>query len=539
MQVTETLAEGLKREIKITVPADDLKARMNERLADAKDKVRINGFRPGKVPMSHLKKLYGKSVMAEIVNETLQEKPQAVIAERGERAAGQPKIDMTEDEGEANKVLNGEIDFEFTVSYEILPKFELQPTDGLKVERPVVEISDEEVEEQVKAVAENAREYETKNGKAADGDRVTIDYVGKIDGEAFDGGTDTDSQLVIGSNRFIPGFEEQLVGVKAEDEKQVKVTFPEDYPAEHLAGKEAVFDVTVKEVASAGELEINDALAEKLGLESADRLRELVREQIVGQYNQFTRQKVKRQILDQLDEQYSFEAPQSLVDAEFENIWRQVQADLERSGKTFEDEDTTEEEARGEYRKLAERRVRLGLVLSEIGENAGVQVSDEEMQRALYDQMRQYPGQEQEILKFFRETPGAQASLRAPIFEEKVVDHLLESIDVKDVTVSKEELMADDEDEVAEATKKAEKKPAAKKAPAKKAAPKKAAANTEDDSASEEAEKPAAKKAPAKKAAPKKTAATKADADGDAKAAPKKKAPVKKAAPKKADDSAE
>lgn len=535
MQVTETLAEGLKREIKITVPADDLKARMNERLADAKDKVRINGFRPGKVPMSHLKKLYGKSVMAEIVNETLQEKPQAVIAERGERAAGQPKIDMTEDEGEANKVLNGEIDFEFTVSYEILPKFELQPTDGLKVERPVVDISDEEVEEQVKAVAENAREYETKKGKAANGDRVTIDYVGKIDGEAFEGGADTDSQLVLGSNRFIPGFEEQLVGVKAEDEKQVKVTFPEDYPAEHLAGKEAVFDVTVKEVASAGELEINDALAEKLGLESADRLRELVREQIVGQYNQFTRQKVKRQILDQLDEQYSFEAPQSLVDAEFENIWRQVQADLERSGKTFEDEDTTEEEARGEYRKLAERRVRLGLVLSEIGEKAGVQVSDEEMQRALYDQMRQYPGQEQEILKFFRETPGAQASLRAPIFEEKVVDHLLEGIDVKDVTVSKEELLADDDDEVAAATKKAEKKPAAKK----KAAPKKAAAKAEDDAASEEAEKPAAKKAPAKKAAPKKAAAAKADADGDEKPAPKKKAPAKKAAPKKADDSAE
>eukprot|EP01013_Petalomonas_cantuscygni_P011780 TRINITY_DN2538_c0_g5_i1.p1 TRINITY_DN2538_c0_g5~~TRINITY_DN2538_c0_g5_i1.p1 ORF type:complete len:536 (+),score=195.51 TRINITY_DN2538_c0_g5_i1:689-2296(+) len=533
MQVTETLAEGLKREIKITVPADDLKARMNERLADAKDKVRINGFRPGKVPMSHLKKLYGKSVMAEIVNETLQEKPQAVIAERGERAAGQPKVDMTEDEGEANKVLNGEIDFEFTVSYEILPKFELQPTDGLKVERPVVEISDDEVEEQVKAVAENAREYETKKGKAADGDRVTIDYVGKIDGEAFEGGTDTDSQLTLGSNRFIPGFEEQLVGAKADDEKQVKVTFPEDYPAEHLAGKEAVFDVTVKEVASAGELEINDALAEKLGLESADRLRELVREQIVGQYNQFTRQKVKRQILDQLDEQYSFEAPQSLVDAEFENIWRQVQADLERSGKTFEDEDTTEEEARGEYRKLAERRVRLGLVLSEIGEKAGVQVSDEEMQRALYDQMRQYPGQEQEILKFFRETPGAQASLRAPIFEEKVVDHLLEGIDVKDVTVSKEELMADDDDELA-IDKKDEKKPAAKK----KAAPKKAAAKAEDDTAAEEAEKPAAKKAPAKKAAPKKTAA-KADADGDEKPAPRKKAPAKKAAPKKADDSAE
>ncbi|WP_176083221.1 trigger factor [Martelella sp. HB161492] len=500
MQVTETLAEGLKREIKVVVPADDLKARMNERLAEAKDKVRINGFRPGKVPVAHLKKLYGKSIMAELVNELLNQKPQEVISERGERAAGQPKIDMTEDEAEAEKVLAGEADFEFTVAYEVLPSFEVQSTEGFKVTRQVVEISEEEVEEQVKAVAESARSYETKDGAAEDGDRVTMDYVGKIDGEAFEGGTDSDSQLVLGSNRFIPGFEEQLVGAKAGDEKQVKVTFPEEYPAAHLAGKEATFDVTVKDVASAGELEINDELAEKLGLESAERLREIVREQIQGQYTQFTRQKVKRQLLDLLDGQYSFEAPASLVEAEFENIWRQVNTDLEQSGKTFEDEDTTEEEARAEYRKLAERRVRLGLVLSEIGEKAGVEVKDEELQRALYDQMRQYPGQEQEILKFFRETPGAAASLRAPIFEEKVVDHLLESIEVTDVVVSKEELMADDEDEASDA--KTEEKPAAKKkAPAKKKAAPKAEAEAEEAPAAEAAEKkPAAKKkAPAKK----------------------------------------
>ncbi|MCB1383762.1 MAG: trigger factor [Notoacmeibacter sp.] len=465
MQVTETLNEGLKREIKVVVPAADMESRLKDRLADASSKARINGFRPGKVPAAHLRKMYGKSMMAEIVNEILSESSRSILAERGEKAAMQPEIDMTEDEAEANKILEGGADFEFSIAYEVIPSFEIQDVSSIAVTRQVVQIADEEVEEQVRQIADSARSYETKKGKAAKGDRVTIDYVGKLDGVAFDGGTDSDANLVLGSNRFIPGFEEQLEGVKAGDVKTITVTFPAEYQAAHLAGKDATFDITVKDVAAPGELEINDELAQKLGLESADRLRQIVREQIEGQFGNATRQKVKRQILDALDETYKFEAPSKLVEAEFRNIWHTVSADLERAGKTFADEDTTEEEAREEYQKLAERRVRLGLVLSQIGETAGVSVGEEEIQRAVYEQIRQFPGQEQQIYDYFRNNPEAINAIRAPLFEEKVVDHLLTQISVTDQPVSKEELLADDEDEGDKA---------AKKAPAKKkAAPKK------------------------------------------------------------------
>ncbi|WP_422370220.1 trigger factor [Hoeflea sp.] len=473
MQVTETLAEGLKRELKIVVPAKDMEAQLNEKLAEAKGKMQIKGFRPGKVPISHIKKVYGRSMMAQMVNEMIQEKPTSILSERGEKAATQPEIAMTEDEKEAEDILTGKADFEFTMAYEIIPEFDVADMSGFKVVREVVEVPDEEVEEQVLRVAENSRSYEAKDGKAADGDKVTIDYLGKVDGEPFEGGADQDAELVIGSNRFIPGFEEQLVGVKAGDEKVITVSFPEDYQAAHLAGKEATFDITVKAVVAPGALEINDEVAKSLGVESADKLREIVKSQIESQYGQVTRQKLKRQILDQLDEAHKFDSPSKLVDAEFENIWRQINQELSDNGKTFEDEDTTEEAAREEYRKLAERRVRLGLVLSKVGESANIQVSDEELQRSLFEQVRKFPGQEQEIYEYFQKTPGAVASLRAPIFEEKTIDHLMTVVDVTDKTVTKEELMADDEAE-------AEEKPAPKKkAPAKKKAAKK------DDTAAE------------------------------------------------------
>lgn len=480
MQVIETLADGLKRELKVVIPAKDMEAQMNERLADAKNKVRINGFRPGKVPVAHLKKMYGKSIMADLVNEIVRDKPQEILSGRGEKSATQPEVAMTEDEAEADKILDAKADFEFTLAYEVIPAIELKDNSGIAVTREVVEIGDEEVNEQILRIAESARTYEAKDGAAENGDRVTIDYLGKVDGEAFDGGKDEDAELVLGSNRFIPGFEEQLVGLKAGDEKVITVTFPAEYPAANLAGKEATFDISVKQVAAAAELEINDDLATKLGLESVDRLKDVVRGQIESQFGSMTRQKVKRQILDQLDEMYQFDTPQRLVDAEFENIWRQINTDLQQAGKTFADEDTTEEEARAEYRKLAERRVRLGLVLSEIGEKAGVQVSDEEMQRSLYEQLRQFPGQEKQILDYFQKTPGAAASLRAPIFEEKVVDQLLTEISVTDKVVSKEELMADDEaDEASSETTEAKpsKKKAAAKAEGSEDAPKKKAAS--------------------------------------------------------------
>ncbi|NHT75393.1 trigger factor [Rhizobiaceae bacterium CRRU44] len=495
MQVIETLADGLKRELKVVIPAKDMQARMNERLADAKDKVKINGFRPGKVPVAHLKKMYGKSIMAELVNELVRDKPTEILSERGEKSATQPEVAMTEDEAEAEKILSAEADFEFTLAYEVIPAIELKDVSGIKITREVVDIAEDEVTEQIMRIAESARTFEDKTGAAENGDRVTIDYLGKVDGEAFDGGKDEDAELVLGSNRFIPGFEEQLVGASTGDEKTINVTFPAEYPAANLAGKDATFDIKVKSVAAPGAVEINDELATKLGVESAEKLKEIVRGQIESQYGSMTRQKVKRQMLDQLDEMYQFDTPQRLVDAEFENIWRQINTDLEQAGKTFADEETTEEEARVEYRKLAERRVRLGLVLSEIGEKAGVTVTDEEMQRSLFDQLRQFPGQEKQIIDYFQKTPGAAASLRAPLFEEKVVDHLLSEVSVTDKTVSKEELMADDEDGNDKPAKTSAKKKSAAKADAAEgeetaeaAAPKKKAASKKkatDDSAAE------------------------------------------------------
>ncbi|RLQ87999.1 trigger factor [Notoacmeibacter ruber] len=456
MQVTETLNEGLKREIKVVVPAADMESRLMERINDSKDKVRLKGFRPGKVPTSHLRRMYGKSFMAEIVNDIVSNSTRNVISERDEKAAMQPEVVMTEDQDEAEKILAGEQDFEFDLKYEIVPKFELQDVSDIKIERPVVEVADEEVEDQVKQIAQSARTYETKDGAAEDGDRVTLDYLGKVDGEPFDGGKAEGANLVLGSGQFIPGFEEQLVGLKKGDEKTITVTFPEEYGAEHLAGKEATFDVTVHEVAAPQDQEIDDELAKKLGLESMDKLREIVRDQIQGQYGQMTRQKVKRSLLDALDERYQFETPEKLTEAEFNNIWNQVSADLERNGKSFEDEGTSEEEARADYNKLAARRVRLGLVLSAIGEKEGITVTDEELQRALGEQLRRYPGQEQQVMEFYRNTPDAVNALRAPIFEEKVIDHLMEQVEVSDKTVSREELMAEDDDEFGTGTASAE-----------------------------------------------------------------------------------
>lgn len=449
MQVTETISDGLKREFKVVVPAEELDSRLVERLTSLKNEVRLKGFRPGKVPVNHLRKLYGKSAMAEIVQNMLGEVARKTLDERGERAATPPSYDLPEAEGQADEILSGKADLSYTMTYEVLPEVVLGDFKKIRVERPIVEITEAEVEEQLRQIAENGRTFDTKEGKSADGDRVTVSYVGKIDGEPFDGGSDEDAVLRLGSGQFIPGFEEQLVGLSAGDEKTITVTFPEDYGAAQLAGKEATFDVTVKEVATPGELELNDELAERLGLESIDKLREAIRDQLRNQYNEAARMKIKRQILDQLDEIHDFELPPKMVETEFDNIWRQVTADMSQGNRTFEDEDTTEEAARADYQKIAERRVRLGLVLSEIGEKNNIEVREEEVQRALAAQLRQFPGQEEAVLNYYRNDPQALGALRAPIFEEKVVDFLLELVDVTDKPVTREEMMKDDEQEEA------------------------------------------------------------------------------------------
>jgi len=449
MQVTETLSEGLKRELKIDIPAGDLAAKLDDYMADMKSKANIKGFRPGKVPVGHLKKMYGRQAMAEILSNTIQETTQKAVEERSERPALTPEIDLPEEDAE--KILAGDADLSFKMTYDVLPEFEIVDFAGFEIERPVVEIDDAEVDEQIAQIAKNNTPFEPKDGAAEDGDRVTMSYLGKLDGEPFEGGADENGMLVLGSGQFIPGFEEQLIGVKAGDEKVVELTFPEDYPAEHLAGKPATFDVVVKEVAAPGEAAIDDEFAKGLGLESLDKLKEIVRGQIEGQFGQMTRQRVKRQLLDKLDEHYGFELPEKLLNSEFDIVWQQVEEDMKRNEKTFEDEDTTEEEAKADYRKIAERRVRLGLVLSEIGEKNNIQVTDEELQRALYDRVRQFPGQEQQVFEFYKSNQQALASLRAPIYEEKVVDFMLELAKVTDKTVTKEELekhVEEDEDDV-------------------------------------------------------------------------------------------
>jgi len=443
MQVTETLAEGLKRELKVVIPASDLASRLDTYLEDLKGKVQIRGFRPGKVPMAHMKRMYGRQATAEILNEMITETTRSVVEERNEKPALQPEIDLPE--GDAEAILEGSADIAYTMSYDILPEFEIIDFKTVQIERPVVEISDEEVDEQIAQIAENNKPFAEKDGAAEEGDRVQMSYVGKLDGEPFEGGADENGQLVIGSKQFIPGFEEQLVGLKAGDEKTIEVSFPEDYPAKHLAGKPVTFDIVVKAVEAPGEVTVDDEFAKGLGLEGLDKLKEIIRGQIESQYGAMTRQKVKRQLLDKLDEVYTFDLPERLVASEFDQVWRQVEADMQREGKSFDDEDANEEETRAEYRKIAERRVRLGLVLSEVGERNEVKVGDEEVQKALYERVRQFPGQEKEVFEYYRSNPQALASLQAPLYEEKVVDYILELADVTDKTVTKDELMAEDE----------------------------------------------------------------------------------------------
>ncbi len=447
MQVSETLAEGLKRELKVVIPATDLATRLDDYLVDMKSKVKINGFRPGKVPVSYLRKIHGRQAMGELIGNLINETTARTIEERKEKPALQPEFNLPDDEAE--KVLAGEADLAYTISYEVLPEFDIIDFSAIELERPIVEVSEEEVDKQVRQIAENNRPFEAREEGAAaeDGDRVTMHYLGKLDGEPFEGGEDENSQLVLGSGQLIPGFEEQIVGMKIGDKKVIDVTFPEEYGAANLAGRAVTFDIDVKGIEAAGEVSIDDEMATALGLESLDKLKEIVRGQIESQFGAATRQKVKRALLDKLDEEYSFELPEKLLETEFNGVWKQVEADMQQSGKTFEDEEKTEDEAKAEYRKISERRVRLGLVLSEVGEQNKVQVTEDEVQKALFDRVRQFPGQEQQVYEFYKNNEQALASVRAPIYEEKVVDYILELAKVSDKVVSKDELMAEDEDE--------------------------------------------------------------------------------------------
>jgi trigger factor len=449
MQVTETVSDGLVREFRVVVPIADLDARVNERLGELKDRVRINGFRPGKVPVAHLKRVYGRSAMAEAIEAMVRETNAKIVTDHGFKLATEPKVTMPSEQAEVESLIAGQSDLAYTVAIELVPKIELADFKSIKLERLTADVADAEIEEAVNRIAEQNRPFSAKaEGAGAEtGDRVTISFSGKIEGKPFEGGSGEDIVVNLGSGTFIPGFEDQLVGIKPGDARTVNVTFPANYMNQELAGKAAEFDVTAKSIEMPNPVTIDDAFAKSLGLDSLAKLRDAVRDRLAREHAVASRQKVKRALLDRLDERHKFEPPPSLVEQEFENVWKAVQGDLQAQGRTFADEGTTEEAARAEYRGIAERRVRLGLVLAEIGERNGIKVTDEEMNRALVERARQFPGREQEVWNYFRNNAAALAGVRAPIFEEKVIDFLVELADLTEKKVSREELYKDDDAE--------------------------------------------------------------------------------------------
>ncbi|MEM9590879.1 MAG: trigger factor [Pseudomonadota bacterium] len=450
MNVTETNSEGLHRELKVVVGADELEQKLSSRLEELKSKASIKGFRPGRVPKEHLRKIYGRSVMVEVVKQAVQETSEEAISKREERPAFQPQIELPKDEAEINQVIDGKGDLAYTMTFEVLPKVEVMDLAKIALERPTAPVTEKEVEEAIDRIIATNPTFSPKDGAAQKGDRVTIDFVGKLDGEAFEGGTATDAPITLGAGGFIPGFEEGLEGVKAGEEKVLDATFPEEYGEPKLAGKAVKFEVKVKEVAAPESPKLDDEFAKSLGAESVSQMRETVKGRLEFDRNMASRLKVKRALLDALNEGHGFELPPTLVENEFKAIWDQVLKDQEQSKKTFEDEGTTEEKAKEEYQDIAARRVRLGLLLSEIGAKNEITVSDDEVNKALLERIRQFPGQERQVYDFYRNTPEALAELRAPIFEDKVVDYILELAKVTDKDVSLEELYKDLDDGAAQ-----------------------------------------------------------------------------------------
>lgn len=553
MQTVETLNEGLKRAYTLTIPAAEIESRVDAELKRVAPQVRMPGFRPGKVPANIVRKMHGPALMQEALNTSIQEGIQSLIAEQQLRPAIQPSVALGEGY-EPGK------DAELTVELEVLPQVPAPALDGLKLEKLVVPAADEVIDEQLQKFADQTKSWnDTDEGYAAQtGDLVTMDFVGKtMDGVAFEGGTGTDMAVELGSGRLIPGFEDQVVGAKAGEERQITVTFPEEYQAKELAGQEATFDLTIKSVKTAGEAKIDEDLAKNLGLESLEQLRGLIRGQVESELNNLTRTHMKRKLLDQLAAGHDFEVPPSMVEAEFSQIWQQLEheATHEPDPKAAMEE---MEKERDDYRKIAERRVRLGLLLSEIGQANGVEVTQQEMNRLIGQAAQQYRGEDQtRFIQYVQQDPMAAAQLRAPLYEDKVVDFLFDKADVTERETTREELEAaiESEDGFATGTHHHDHdnhKPKQKKAAAKKKADDapadEAAAPAEGEAEVKPAKKPAAKKkaaeapaeggeeaaAPAKKPAAKKAAAKPAAKDeaGEAEAKPAKKAPAKKAAPK-------
>jgi len=447
MQVTETLSEGLKREYQVVVPAAELDAKVNARLDELKDRVRINGFRPGKVPVTHLKRMYGRSAMAEVIETTVRDANNQIVSERGYKLVAEPKVTLPTDESAIEQLIAGKTDLNYTMALEIVPPIALGDFKSIKLTKLTADVTDVEVDEGISRIVDQNKPYTARpeSEKAAKDDRVTVSFAGTIDGKPFEGGSGDDAVVLIGSNTFIPGFEDQLIGIAKDETRTLKVTFPAHYMKQDLAGKAAEFVVTAKSIETPGTVTANDDFAKSLGLESIAKLREAVKDNISREHTAMSRQKIKRGLLDELDKLHKFEPPPTLVEEEFDRVWKSVLSELETERKTFADEGTTEEKAKAEYRAIAERRVRLGLVLAEIGEKNNITVTEDELSRAVMERARQFAGQEQRVWDYYRQNPQAVAALRAPIFEEKVVDFLLELAGVTESKVSREQLYKDDD----------------------------------------------------------------------------------------------
>jgi trigger factor len=447
MQVTETLSEGLKREYQVVVPAAELDAKVNARLDELKDRVRINGFRPGKVPVTHLKRMYGRSAMAEVIETTVRDANNQIVSERGYKLAAEPKVTLPTDGSAIERLIAGKTDLNYTMALEIVPPIALGDFKSIKLTKLTADVTDAEVDEGISRIVDQNKPYTARpeSEKAAKDDRVTVSFAGTIDGKPFEGGSGDDAVVLIGSNTFIPGFEDQLIGIAKNETRTLRVTFPAHYMKQDLAGKAAEFVVTAKSIETPGTVTANDDFAKSLGLESIAKLREAVKDNISREHTAMSRQKIKRGLLDELDKLHKFEPPPTLVEEEFDRVWKSVLSELETERKTFADEGTTEEKAKAEYRAIAERRVRLGLVLAEIGEKNNITVTEDELSRAVMERARQFAGQEQRVWDYYRQNPQAVAALRAPIFEEKVVDFLFELAGVTESKVSREQLYKDDD----------------------------------------------------------------------------------------------
>lgn len=451
MQVTETLTDGLRREFRVVIPASELDSKVSERLDELKGRVRVNGFRPGKVPAAHLRKMYGRSAMAEAIEAAMRDVNAKIVADNNFRLAMQPKVTLPEDEKAVEAVIEGKSDLNYTVAMEILAPIDVIDFKTVDLTRLTADATDQEVEDGLKRIAEQNRPFAAKSegAKAEKDDRVTISFIGSIDGVPFEGGSAEDVAVLIGSNTFIPGFEDQLIGIGAGENRTINVTFPDNYPAAQLAGKAASFDVTAKSIESPSEVKVDDEFAKSLGMESLDKLKVAVRERIQREHDSVSKQRVKRALFDALDERHKFPLPPALVEQEYENLWNTVTSEMRDSGRSFEDENTTEEKEREEYRKIADRRVRLGLLLDEIARKNEISVTEDEVRRAIMEHVRQYPGREKELIEMFRTNPEAIASIRAPLIENKVTDFILALAKVTDKKVPREELYKTDDDDKA------------------------------------------------------------------------------------------